>query len=100
MSVAAGVATLFLLAPFLSRGLLVYSVVGVVVLSGWALRTYWTREFRGPTVWRALFTALATGILLAVAYLWITERLMARPASPRDGLRVTVPHSEPSATNS
>jgi len=100
MSVAAGVATLFLLAPFLSRGLLVYSVVGVVVLSGWALRTYWTRELRGPAIWRGLFTALATGILMAVAYLWITERLLARPASPRDGIRVVAPRHQPFATTS
>jgi len=100
LSVAAGVATLFLLSPFLSRGLLVYSVVGVVAFTGWALRTYWTRELRGPAIWRGLFTALATGILMAVTYLWITDRMVARPASPRDGIRVAAPQDEPIATSS
>jgi len=94
LSVAAGVVTLFLLTPLLSRGVLVVTVVGVVVLTGWALRTFWTRELRGPAVWRGLLTAVTSGILMALAYLWITERLVARPAPVRDGIRVAAPAEE------
>lgn len=94
LSVAAGVATLFLLSPFLSRGLLVFSVVGVVVLTGWALRAFWARELRGPAIWRGLLTAVISGILMAVAYLWLTERLLAPPPPLRDGIRVATPQGE------
>ncbi|MBC7789625.1 MAG: hypothetical protein H7Z74_06745 [Anaerolineae bacterium] len=95
LSVAAGLATLLLLTTVLSHDQLVLTVVGVVVLTGWALRTFWTRELRGKAVWRGLVTALISGILMALGYLWIVERLAERPVPPRGGIQVATPREHP-----
>ena len=75
LSIASGVVVLFALSGRLTRDQLVYAVVATVVLVGWALRAFWTRELVGATRWPSLFWAVLGGFTLATLYIWLAPRL-------------------------
>jgi hypothetical protein len=75
LSIASGVVVLFALTGRLASEQLVYAVVATVVLVGWALRAFWTRELVGATRWPALLWAVLGGLTLATLYVWLAPRL-------------------------
>ncbi|HJU64581.1 MAG TPA: hypothetical protein VJ596_02840 [Gemmatimonadaceae bacterium] len=76
LSIASGVVVHFALASRLTGEQLVYAVVATVVLVGWVLRAFWTRDLRGRDRWRSLFWAVVGGITLATLYVWLSPMLI------------------------
>ncbi|MDQ3698607.1 MAG: hypothetical protein M3373_11385 [Gemmatimonadota bacterium] len=74
-SVAAGIVALAGLKERIPWTALIYTVVGVVVLTGWALRVFVVREAEVRAVWRSLFEAVIAGFTLATLYVWIAPRI-------------------------
>jgi hypothetical protein len=75
LSVAAGVGAYLALSPLVpADDTRVYLGVGTAVVTGWLLRTVWTRELRGQAVWRGLLAAIVAGVVLAAAYRWLVLR--------------------------
>jgi hypothetical protein len=75
LSIASGIVVLFGFSGRLTSDQLVYAVVATVVLVGWALRAFWTREILGANRWPSLVWAVLGGFTLATLYIWLAPRL-------------------------
>lgn len=71
LSIAAGVVVLYALGSRLTWASGIYAAVAAVVLSGWVLRVFWMRQYRGRAALQLLVIYIAAGVLLATLFIWL-----------------------------